>query len=127
MSGTVTRRALLAGASGVVLSACSLQDSSGSDYDLLRDRFSPGSRRVVDHSAWDRLLQAHVFPRSDDVHLFEYGTVTGAEREELDRYIRALTNTPVHTLDRREQYAFWLNLYNALVVRLILSRYLVLS
>ena len=48
-------------------------------------------------------------------------------RGQLDSYIQNLATYPVDALDRREQYAYWLNLYNALAVRLVLSRYLVLS
>jgi hypothetical protein len=91
------------------------------------DRFVAGSRREVDHAPLAVLLDRHVLKRSDGVHLFAYGDVTEAERANLDRYIRELAGFAVDSLDRREQYAFWLNLYNALVLRLVLSRYLVLS
>lgn len=91
------------------------------------ERHVVGSSREVDHSPLAVLLDRHVLKRSDGVHLFAYGDVSEAERAGLDRYIRALAGFAVDSLDRREQYAFWLNLYNALVLRLVLSRYLVLS
>jgi len=86
-----------------------------------------GSTRFFDHSPLAALLERHVFKRSDGVHLFGYGDLSEREHATLDRYIRDLAEFPVEVLDRREQYAYWLNLYNALVLRLVLSRYLVLS
>ncbi|WP_420404310.1 DUF547 domain-containing protein [Nisaea sp.] len=88
---------------------------------------SPGSRRLVDHSLWDRFLRTYRRLRSDRVPLLPYGEVASAELELLDEYLSQLAAIPVHSLDRPEQYAFWLNLHNALVVRLIERAYLVLS
>jgi hypothetical protein len=89
--------------------------------------FTPGSTRFVDHSPLAGLLERHVFKRSDGVHLFGYGDLSEREHAALDRYILGLAEFSIEALDRREQYAYWLNLYNALVLRLVLSRYMVLS
>ncbi|WP_193179355.1 DUF547 domain-containing protein [Nisaea sediminum] len=89
--------------------------------------FSPGSQRLVDHSLWNRFLRTYRRLRSDRVPLLPYGEVASAELELLDEYLSQLAATPVRSLDRPEQYAFWLNLHNALVVRLIERAYLVLS
>lgn len=89
--------------------------------------YTPGSKRLVDHSIWSRFLAIYVRKRSDKVPMLPYGEIAGAELELLDSYLADLAGTPVHALDRPEQYAFWLNLHNALVVRLITRAYLVLS
>lgn len=91
------------------------------------ERWVAGSERAVDHGRFAALLDRHVLKRSDGVHLFAYGDLGAAERASLDRYIQDLAGFAIDSLDRREQYAFWINLYNALVLRLVLSRYLVLS
>ncbi|MEQ8332596.1 DUF547 domain-containing protein [Nisaea sp.] len=87
----------------------------------------PGARRLVDHRLWDRFLGKYRRLRSDHVPLLPYGEIASAEWELLDTYLGGLAATPVRSLDRPEQYAFWLNLHNALVVRLISRAYLVLS
>ncbi|UUX50868.1 DUF547 domain-containing protein [Nisaea acidiphila] len=87
----------------------------------------PGAQRLVDHSLWTRFLATYRRVRSDRVPLLPYGEVASAELELLDEYLALLAGTPVGKLDRPEQYAFWLNLYNALTVRLIERAYLVLS
>ena len=89
--------------------------------------FETGSRRLVDHRLWNRFLSKYLRLRSDDVPMLPYGEIPSSEWELLDTYLGALAATPVHTLDRQEQYAFWLNLHNALVVRLIARAYLVLT
>lgn len=86
-----------------------------------------GSRRLVDHSLWNRFLKTYRRQRSDQVPLLPYGEIPGAEIELLDDYLAELAATPVRALDRPEQFAFWLNLHNALIVRLITRAYLVLS
>jgi hypothetical protein len=130
----VNRRSFLAMASsiGVVAMAGCAGEARPVAEDRPRrsglwDRWVPGSKRAVDHGPLAALLDRHILKRSDGVHLFAYGDLTVAERGSLDRYIHELAGFAIDSLDRREQFAFWLNLYNALVLRLILSRYLVLS
>jgi hypothetical protein len=86
-----------------------------------------GSTQRVDHAAWDKLLAARLVSGADGINRFTYGAVTAAERQALDGYIAALAATAVSRLDRAEQRAYWINLYNALTVQVVLSRYPVKS
>ena len=45
------------------------------------------------------------------------------ERARFDTYVNWLANVPVDSLSRDEQLAFWLNAYNALVLRTVVDRY----
>ncbi len=83
----------------------------------------PSSVSQVDHSTWDRLLKAYLINGPDGVSLFRYSRVSAVDRTALDRYIRQLTQTAVNRLNRSEQKAFWINLYNALTVKVILDHY----
>ena len=87
----------------------------------------PSSVLQVDHSTWDRLLKAYLINGPDGVPLFRYNRVSIADRTALDHYIRQLTQTAVSRLNRNEQKAFWINLYNALTVKVILDHYPVKS
>lgn len=128
---TLDRRALLATMACASLAGCAPNwPSSREPAVTIRgywERHVAGSKRQVDHGRLASLLERHVIRRSDGVHLFAYGDLSIAERGSLDRYIHELSGFAIDSLDRREQYAFWLNFYNALVLRLVLSRYLVLS
>ncbi len=83
----------------------------------------PASTATVDHSAWQRFVEAYVAPGADGVNRIAYGRVAAADRKALDDYIAALAATPVSTYGRAEQFAFWVNLYNALTVRVVLDHY----
>ena len=79
--------------------------------------------RVVDHSAWERWLAAYVIAGRDGVNRVAYQAVTGADRTALEGYIAGLSTEPVSGLNRPEQMAFWINLYNALTVQVVLDHY----
>lgn len=81
----------------------------------------PASTRLVDHSAWNAFLQRLVRRRVDGVMGVEYQAVTAEERGALRDYLDRLAAVPVSALARPEQYAFWVNLYNALTVRIVLD------
>jgi hypothetical protein len=83
----------------------------------------PASTETIDHTAWQRILETYLSPGPDRVGRFAYGRVTPADRETLDAYIQRLTETLVSTLNRAEQLAYWINLYNALTVQVVLDHY----
>ena len=87
----------------------------------------PASGIIVDHAAWDRFLGQYVRPGSDGVNRVAYGAVTPEGKANLDGYIDMLASVPVHSLSRAEQLPFWVNLYNALTVRVVLEHYPVAS
>ena len=81
----------------------------------------------VDHSPWDILLQRYVRLGADGVNRFDYASVDGADRDALGRYLDSLQASAVAALGRDEQMAFWINLYNAHTVKLVLDHYPVAS
>jgi len=83
----------------------------------------PASTETVDHSAWDRLLKTHVVASPDGINRFAYNRVTPADRRTLEDYLDRLSMVVPRKLNRDEQRAFWINLYNALTVRVILDHY----
>lgn len=82
------------------------------------------SRIHVDHRDWGAFLAAWlVTDTADGIHRVRYGAVTPEARAALDAYIARLGDVRPTTLSRDEQFAFWVNLYNAATVALILSRW----
>lgn len=80
----------------------------------------PASATVVDHGTWDRLLTAHV-RESGGRTVVDYSSLAASDAAALDSYIAALSGVRVSGLNRSEQLAFWLNLYNALTVQVVLK------
>lgn len=85
------------------------------------------SSKGIDHSAWSAWLQTYVTPADDGIHRVNYAKVTQEDRKQLKQYIQYLENIAIEQYTRDEQYAFWMNLYNAVTVNLILEHYPVKS
>lgn len=83
---------------------------------------------TVDHAPWDRLLKKYlVTDHPSGSNRFRYGDVTAADRQALDTYLTELQQVKVSSLNRNEQQAYWVNLYNALTVQVVLNHYPVKS
>ncbi len=87
----------------------------------------PAAAGQIDHAPWQRLLKAYLVPGKDGINRMAYGKVTEAHRRALQAYLARLTALPVSHYRRAEQLAYWVNLYNALTVELVLSHYPVQS
>lgn len=78
----------------------------------------------VDQRAWAAFLEKYLsVGKPDAPNLVRYGAVTRADRKSLDAYLAMLGRVPVAKLNRAEQRAYWINLYNALTVRTILDHF----
>ena len=87
----------------------------------------PASEIIVDHSTWDRFLGTYVVPGIDGVNRVAYARVGVQDRSAVEDYIERLAATRVSRLGRDRQIAYWINLYNALTVKVILDHYPVAS
>jgi len=85
------------------------------------------SRTTIDHGAWDAFLKAYVVVAQDGINRVVYGRVSAADRAALASYVDALASIDIDMVNRAEQLAYWINLYNALTVRIVLDRYPVKS
>ena len=87
----------------------------------------PSSKIRLDHSAWDQFLKSYLLTENGGINRVRYGQVSPADRAKLEGYIRKLEQTPVSRLHRFEQKPFWINLYNAVTVKIIIDHYPVKS
>src|SRR5436190_369600 len=71
----------------------------------------------VDHSAFDTILKATV---KDG--LVDYNAIKSNHLPALSAYLDALAKVDPAKLDRNEQLAFYINLYNATMIRTIIDR-----
>lgn len=83
----------------------------------------PSSTAAIDHGAWGEFLLRYLRIGAHGVHRVAYAEVSAADRSRLDAYLAKLGAVPIASYRRDEQMAFWINLYNALVVRLVLDHY----
>jgi hypothetical protein len=88
----------------------------------------PESVDVVDHKDWDVILNRYVDARHPSgINRFHYGNVMEKNKFDLKNYLKKMAEIQVTRLNRTEQKAYWINLYNALTVHIILQYYPVKS
>mgnify|MGYP000845539187 FL=1 len=86
---------------------------------------------VIDHSAWGIILKKYLvtsqLPTESSapvgINLMEYGGVSKIDYDLLKIYLTTLEGISISSFSRPEQRAFWINLYNAATVNLILEHY----
>jgi hypothetical protein len=85
---------------------------------------SPVARGAgFDHSLWERVLQVYV----NRIGEVDYAALR-ADRQDLDAYVRLLgesspANRPQMFPTRADELAYWINAYNAFVVRGVVDHY----
>ena len=82
---------------------------------------------IVDHSNWDKFLKTYVKDDPSGLNKVDYAGVTVEDKKALDDYVDALAVTPVLKLNRAQQQPYWINLYNALTVKVVLDHFPVKS
>lgn len=82
---------------------------------------------AVDHSAFDRLLKTYVKQGVDGVNRVDYASLKRDDHATLKIYISGLQSVDPNTLGRNEQFAFFVNLYNAQTIDIVLDHYPVKS
>lgn len=86
-----------------------------------------GSQATVDHSVWDGILKNHLVVGTDGINRLVYAKLKGEPAAAIKRYVKAMEGVPIASLDRPEQQAYWVNLYNAVTLDTVLDRYPVKS
>lgn len=85
---------------------------------------NPENSERIDHRAWSRFLDRYLVPGQDgDPTLLRYAAVTQSDRQRLQSYLDGLSGVMIKQLNRAEQKAYWINLYNALTVNTVLEHY----
>ncbi len=84
--------------------------------------------KVVDYSLWNRLLEKYlVTGHPSGINRFRYVDVASADRRTFAEFLAYLQQIKVSSLNPNEQKAYWVNLYNAQTVKVILDHYPVKS
>jgi len=89
--------------------------------------YSASATATIDHSEWNTFLANNIAPHADGVNRIAYAKVSEADKKRLKAYLSALSAVPISEFSRGEQFAYWINLYNALTMDLVLDRYPVKS
>ena len=83
--------------------------------------------KSVDHSAWTAILNSHLVRGEDGLNRFKYAKLKKGGLGALQNYLAGLQATDPESLTANEQFAFWVNLYNAKTVEIVTRHYPVAS
>ena len=84
---------------------------------------NPLSQAVISHQQWQDFLTKCVYTNAEGINLVDYPHLTENDLTHLKQYIKHLSKININDYNRSEQLAFWLNLYNALIVQIIADYY----
>lgn len=87
----------------------------------------PARASAPDQGPWRDFLMSYVSFDKSGASFVDYAGVSKAHHDALTNYLHALQRTDIDALDRSSQAAFWINLYNAQTVKVILDHYPVAS
>ena len=85
--------------------------------------WNDASKVMVDHSLWQQVLDEYLVPDEEDVNRVDYEGLKDSGSDELTQYLDQLGRIDPRELARKEQLAYWINLYNALTLRLVIDFY----
>ena len=130
MSGLTHTR--LSGTVVAILLACTLQGvgqaAPKAELWARWQQHDPNNQQSIDFTPWNTFLGAYLDARHPSgITRLRYASVTAADRQALQQFLATLQGLPISTYNRREQQAYWVNLYNALTVSVILEHYPVQS
>jgi hypothetical protein len=124
MSSNLLYRRILLAATLLLLPVAAASAAPQAELWPRWEAHNPASTEVVDHSDWQAFLDAYLITNHpSEVNRVPYGEVSGADRRALQGYLDDLQSVPVLDLNRDEQLAYWINLYNAATVDVILDHY----
>ena len=87
-------------------------------------KHQPNSVQKIDHNQWQIFLDRNLITNDkSNIHLLRYSRVTNKDRKILQNYLQYLENINISNYSKPEQFAYWINHYNARTVELILENY----
>ena len=90
-------------------------------------RHNAESRAVIAHGPWMGFLSTYLITAADGITRVRYAQVSERDRTVLSDYLADCARVAISEYGRDEQFAFWLNVYNAVTVRTVLEHYPVRS
>ncbi len=113
---------IFACASLLIFTSTIVKASDNSEYQQWLSSNNANAEQI-NHNTWDKLLKKYIKVDKSGVNLFAYAKVSKQDKLSLDKYIDKLTTLDPRSYSRSEQMPYWINLYNAVTIQLILNNY----
>lgn len=84
----------------------------------------PLSTMQVDHNPWQEILTAYVDDQhASGINRFDYSAVTASDARKLKEYLAAIQKIEPRQLNPNEAKAYWINMFNAVLVDKVVDTY----
>ena len=80
-----------------------------------------GDSTGIQHGQWQQILTTYVSTDSEGINRVNYRAIRESDQERLQSYLDSMASLDPRGYTRDEQMAYWINVYNALTVRLVLD------
>ena len=81
------------------------------------------STTIIDHSGWQVVLDTYLKSHDSDINRIDYKSLQANGADQLNDYLDSLLDIDPREYNKKEQFAYWVNLYNAATVALIIENY----
>ena len=81
------------------------------------------STTIIDHSGWQAVLDTYLKAHDSDINRIDYKSLQANGADQLNDYLDSLLDIDPREYNKKEQFAYWVNLYNAATVALIIENY----
>ena len=90
--------------------------------------FEENSEKTINHEDWQYILDKYLIDETPSkINLFNYQAVSLSDQQKLADYLKFMRSLDPRQYTRAVQKAYWINIYNALTVKLIVDNYPVKS
>ncbi len=97
-------------------------EREGPDNELARQFYlETRDGPAIDHGAWQRVLNDYLVPRYGALNRVDYAGLAADGTATLDAYLADMATVDPSAHSHAEQMAYWINVYNALTVRRIVT------
>lgn len=84
---------------------------------------NPLSKEIISHQLWQEFLSRRIVTNQENINLVDYVHITQTDLNLLQDYLRDMAHVNINNYNRAEQLAYWINVYNALIVQTIAHYY----
>ncbi len=97
---------------------------SSASADIRWQASNENNQASIEHNVWQQLLDKYLVSNdASNVNFFAYSKVNKSDKKKLQHYLHKMQAQTPTQYNKAEQKAYWINLYNALTVQLILDNY----
>lgn len=120
--GCVRRRALAVLIAAALATGTALGQAKSR---IVWDASDESSTARIEHGLWQEILGRYLRVRESGANLFDYAGLKSSAKdtEKLAAYVDSLQGLDPRNFSKAEQKAYWINLYNAVTVNVVLDAY----